>query len=88
MFGSLALVMVGVRRTSDRRDRYLHHGSWLIKAGLWIVCMVFPFFLPNGAVNAYGMPGCGFSVGSVKVVYRAYCYEVCLSSKPSKHHPS
>lgn len=53
LFGSLALVMVGVQHKSDRRDRSLHHGHWLVKAGLWALCNMLPFLLPNGVVAAY-----------------------------------
>lgn len=53
LFGSLALVMMGVKRTSDRRDTQLHHGSWLIKAALWTVCILLPFLLPPSVINAY-----------------------------------
>ena len=54
LFGGLAAVMLGVRYKGDRRDAFLHHGSWLLKAGLWLLAMVLPFFFPNGLVNAYG----------------------------------
>lgn len=49
----LSAALVGVQYTSDRRDRMLHHGSWSIKALLWAVANVVPFFLPNGLVWAY-----------------------------------
>ena len=45
--------MVDVRYKSDRRDAALHHGHWLLKAGLWALCNTLPFFLPNGVVAAY-----------------------------------
>lgn len=53
LFGSLAVVMVDVRYKSDRRDAALHHGHWLLKAGLWLACNILPFFLPVGVVGAY-----------------------------------
>ena len=46
--------MLGVRYKSDRRDRFLQHGSWLIKVGLWVLCNALPFFLPVAVVNSYG----------------------------------
>lgn len=57
LFGGLAVVMLGVRYKADRRDRLLHHGSWLLKAGVWLLAMVLPFFFPNGLVSAYGESG-------------------------------
>lgn len=45
--------MAGVQHKSDRRDRSLHHGHWLLKAGLWALCNALPFFLPVGVVGAY-----------------------------------
>ncbi|EFN58848.1 hypothetical protein CHLNCDRAFT_48549 [Chlorella variabilis] len=53
LFGALAVVMAGVQHKSDRRDRSLHHGHWLLKAGLWALCNALPFFLPVGVVGAY-----------------------------------
>ena len=53
LFAALAAAMAGVRNKSDRRDTYLHHGHWALKAGLWALCNALPFFLPNGVVNAY-----------------------------------
>lgn len=53
LFGSLAVVMLDVRYKSDKRDAGLHHGHWLLKAGLWLACNVLPFFLPVGVVGAY-----------------------------------
>ena len=52
-FGTLAVVMVGVRYKTDKRDMYLHHGSWLVKAGLWLLFNCLPFLFPNPVVNAY-----------------------------------
>lgn len=45
--------MFDVRYKSDRRDTGLHHGHWLVKAGLWALCNTLPFLLPNGLVAAY-----------------------------------
>ena len=53
MFAALAATMVGVKYKSDKRDVYLHHGSWAIKAALWLACNLLPFFLPVGLINAY-----------------------------------
>jgi hypothetical protein len=53
LFGSLAAVMVGVQHKGDRRASLLHHGHWLVKAGLWALCNALPFLLPNGVVAAY-----------------------------------
>lgn len=54
LFAGLAVVMLGVRSKGDRRDRYLHHGSWLIKLVLWLAFNILPFLFPNPVVNAYG----------------------------------
>ena len=53
LFGGLAVVMLGVRRRGEPRAALLHHGHWLLKAGLWALCNAAPFLLPNGAVDAY-----------------------------------
>jgi len=45
--------MVGIKYTSDNRDRYLHHGNWLIKLGVWLVFAALPFLFPTNVVNAY-----------------------------------
>lgn len=45
--------MLDVRYKSDKRDAGLHHGHWLLKAGLWLACNALPFFLPVGVVGAY-----------------------------------
>lgn len=49
----MSAVLVGVKYKSDKRDQYLHHGGWLVKLTLWLVCCVLPFFFPVGLVNAY-----------------------------------
>ena len=54
MFLLLAGVMAGVRDRSDKRDRLLHRGPVLVKAGVWLLFNALPFFFPNGLVNAYG----------------------------------
>jgi hypothetical protein len=53
-FSFMALALLGVRYTSDKRDRYLHHGNWMVKLGLWLAFCVLPFFFPNGLINMYG----------------------------------
>jgi Serine incorporator (Serinc) len=50
----LSLVLIGVKVRSDRRAKALMSGSPVIKFGLWVLCNIFPFLLPNGAVLAYG----------------------------------
>ena len=56
-FGIMALVMVGVRYKSDKRDVYLQHGGWFVKIALWLLCSILPFFFPVGFVNGYGKRG-------------------------------
>jgi hypothetical protein len=56
LFMAMALIMsfpAPVKYKSDWRDAYLHHGSWAIKAGLWLAFTVLPFFFSNPLVNAY-----------------------------------
>jgi hypothetical protein len=53
-FGLLSAVLIGVKYKSDKRDQYLHHGGWLVKLGLWLLCNALPFFLPVSVINAYG----------------------------------
>ena len=53
-FGILSVVMLGVRYKSDNRDKFIQHGSWLLKTGLWVLCNILPFLLPVGLVNSYG----------------------------------
>ena len=53
LFSGLAVAMLGVRRRSQPRAALLHHGHWLLKAGLWALCNAAPFLLPNGVVDAY-----------------------------------
>ena len=50
----MAPALVGVKYKSDKRDRFLHHGNWLVKLSLWLLFCVLPFFFPNGIVNVYG----------------------------------
>ena len=53
-FSVLSLALVGVKYKGDKRDRYLHHGHWLLKLALWLVFTALPFFFPNNVVMAYG----------------------------------
>lgn len=53
-FSFMALALLGVQYRSDKRDKYLHHGNWLLKLGLWMAFCILPFFFPNSLVNAYG----------------------------------
>ena len=46
--------MLGVKFKGDKRDKYLQHGGWIVKAALWLLCNALPFFLPNSLVNSYG----------------------------------
>lgn len=50
----MALATLGVKYKSDKRDKYLHHGNWLVKLGVWLLFSVLPFFFPNGVVSVYG----------------------------------
>ena len=54
----MALVLLGVKYKSDKRDQYLHHGNWMVKLGLWLLFSALPFFFPNGLINMYGAQTC------------------------------
>ena len=54
-FLTMAGIMAGVKHRGDARDRYLHHGNWLLKLALWLIFAAFPFLLPNGIVEGYAL---------------------------------
>ena len=47
LFGTLSMVMIGVRYQNDNRAKFLMAGSPGIKLGMWVAFNVMPFFLPN-----------------------------------------
>lgn len=56
LFSGLAMVMslpAPVKYKDDWRDRYIHHGGYIVKILLWFVCNIIPFFFSNGVVAAY-----------------------------------
>lgn len=53
-FGTLALIMIGVKDQNDRRDS-LHHGGWILKFAVWFVLLILMFFLPNTIFNIYAI---------------------------------
>jgi hypothetical protein len=56
LFSGAAIVMAfpaPVRFKDDWRDVYIHHGGYLVKALLWLVCNIVPFFFSNGVVTVY-----------------------------------
>jgi len=52
-FGIMSLCLIGVKSRSDRRDKKLHHGSWVVKTLLFIVFLALPFFLPDGGIEGF-----------------------------------
>jgi len=52
-FTAMSIALVGVKYKSDKRDRYLHHGNYALKLGVWLLFTALPFLFPNGLVNAY-----------------------------------
>lgn len=52
-FALLAISVLGVQDTGDRRHRLIQHGSWGVKVFLWIVLMAVPFFLPMGFIAGF-----------------------------------
>lgn len=56
LFAGLSAVMslpAPVKDSSDWRDAYVHHGGWVLKAVMWLVCNILPFFFPNSVIAGY-----------------------------------
>lgn len=53
-FGTLALIMIGVKDQNDKRDA-LHHGGWIAKMVIWTLLIILMFFLPNAVLDVYGV---------------------------------
>ena len=53
-FSLFSILMIGVKDQNDTRDSW-HHGGWSLKFIGWCVLVALMFFLPNGAIYAYGM---------------------------------
>lgn len=53
-FGTLALIMIGVKDQNDKRDA-LHHGGWIAKMVIWTLLIILMFFLPNVVLDVYGV---------------------------------
>ncbi|KAF3457208.1 hypothetical protein FNV43_RR01865 [Rhamnella rubrinervis] len=53
-FAIFALIMIGVKDQSDRRDSW-HHGGWMAKTVIWILLIILMFFLPNVVISIYGI---------------------------------
>jgi hypothetical protein len=53
-FAAMSLALLGVKVRGDKRDRYLHHGHYLVKLAAWALFNALPFLFPNGVVDAYG----------------------------------
>ncbi|KAI4345558.1 hypothetical protein L6164_012667 [Bauhinia variegata] len=51
-FGILALIMIGVKDRSDKRDS-IHHGGWVAKMVVWLLLVVLCFFLPDVVISIY-----------------------------------
>ena len=52
-FGGLSAMLVDCKTRSDPRDRHIHHGSWTLKLAAWALCVIVPFLLPDGFIDAY-----------------------------------
>lgn len=52
-FATMSVTMIGVKYKSDNRDKYIHHGNWLLKLAVWLVFTALPFLFPNNIVDAY-----------------------------------
>jgi hypothetical protein len=53
-FATMSCIMVGVKYRSDQRDKYLHHGNWLLKLFVWMLFVAVPFLFPTSVIGAYG----------------------------------
>ncbi|KAG6432213.1 hypothetical protein SASPL_103787 [Salvia splendens] len=53
-FGTLALIMIGVKDQNDRRDSW-HHGGWIAKMIIWALLTILMFFVPNVVIDVYGV---------------------------------
>ncbi|KAG6435515.1 hypothetical protein SASPL_100389 [Salvia splendens] len=53
-FGTLALIMIGVKDQNDRRDSW-HHGGWIAKMIIWVLLTILMFFVPNVVIDVYGV---------------------------------
>ncbi|KAL1543202.1 putative serine incorporator [Salvia divinorum] len=53
-FGTLALIMIGVKDQNDRRDSW-HHGGWIAKMVIWALLTILMFFVPNAVIDVYGV---------------------------------
>ena len=52
-FGGLSAMLLDCKTRSDPRDRHIHHGSWTLKLAAWALCVIVPFLLPDGFIDAY-----------------------------------
>eukprot|EP00195_Chlamydomonas_chlamydogama_P004895 CAMPEP_0202902598 /NCGR_PEP_ID=MMETSP1392-20130828/16943_1 /ASSEMBLY_ACC=CAM_ASM_000868 /TAXON_ID=225041 /ORGANISM="Chlamydomonas chlamydogama, Strain SAG 11-48b" /LENGTH=445 /DNA_ID=CAMNT_0049589387 /DNA_START=195 /DNA_END=1532 /DNA_ORIENTATION=+ len=52
-FITMSCIMLGVKYRSDKRDKYLHHGNYLLKLGVWLLFTALPFLFPNNIVEGY-----------------------------------
>lgn len=52
-FATMSSIMVGVKYRSDQRDKYLHHGNWLLKLFVWMLFVAVPFLFPTSVIAAY-----------------------------------
>ncbi|OVA20071.1 Glycoside hydrolase [Macleaya cordata] len=51
-FGSLALIMIGVKDQNDKRHA-MHHGGWILKIVVWALLIILMFFLPDVIITIY-----------------------------------
>lgn len=68
-FGTLALIMIGVKDQNDRRDSW-HHGGWIAKMIIWALLTILVFFVPNVVIDVYGQ-------SRARAHAHAYIYRVC-----------
>lgn len=77
-FGTMSLVLLGVKYKTDKRDVYLHNGPWWAKLGIWLLFNCLPFVFPVGLVNAYAWLA-RFGSGMFLVVQMVILLDLTLS---------
>jgi serine incorporator 1/3 len=95
-FGTLSLILMGVRYQNDNRAKFLMSGSPGIKLGMWALFNVMPFFLPNNVVLAYGYLARIGSVGFLLIqilllldfVLRINETWVAAAEEDDRHYPA
>ena len=46
-FTGMSLLLLNTRYKNDLRHEEVQHGNWPLKAIIWVLCLVLPFFIPG-----------------------------------------